>query len=201
MGEQPPAGRPEQLRERGLTHLRDPRRSWYAPRVLRDLASQGLSAITAGVEIPTWVIAIGGLAACAFTTAVGPHGVFCGCVDCNPKLATRELTPMPTREAAEIVAALGPQGPQRGLMGHHQYKVPFDPLLADRAQAALAYTGDDLRRKALIDRLYLELEKAEPALGAIPWCDPRARTWIVVGALSGLPPAQIDRFVRSYGRS
>lgn len=168
---------------------------------LRDLATCGLQAVTSEHNLPVWALSIAGLGALAFVKSIGPHGVFCACPDCNPQHVTRELNPLPPEDAATVISTLGPVGPPRRMLGHHHYHVPFDPLLADKAQAALARVGNDLARNALIDRLYLEYERAEPALAKIPWNDPRARTWIVVGALSGIPPRQIDRFVRSYGRA
>ena len=111
----------------------------------------------------------------------------------------RPLMAMDPREAAGVIRDMGRCGPPRTLLGDYHYHSSFDPGLADRAQAALAHSGDHLGRMALVDRLYLDLVGANAELGRIPTADPRSRFWIVIGALSAIPPEQITDFVRSRG--
>jgi hypothetical protein len=127
------------------------------------------------------------------------HDTGCPCLDCNPRLAMHPLIAMEPDEAARVIRDLGPSGPQRGTMGSYPYQVDFDPMLADRAQAALAHKGDHLKRMALVDRLYLDLFDANTELRAIPTLDPRARFWVVIGALSALSPQDIRFFVDTRG--
>lgn len=164
-------------------------------------ADLGLDAIalprgTRALELAVLGLAVLGTAYVTYSQA--RHDTGCPCLDCNPKLAMHPLIAMDPAQADRVIRDLGQIGPPRGLMGHHRYVAPFDPLLADRAQAALAHSGEHLRRMALVDRLYLDLVDANQELRAIPTtADPRSRFWVVIGALSAIPPAEIKTFVQN----
>lgn len=127
------------------------------------------------------------------------HDTGCPCLDCNPRLAMHPLIAMAPTEAARVISDLGPKGPPRRFMGSYHYRVNFDPNLADRAQAALAYDGQHIARMRLVDRLYLDLVASNDELRSIPTRDPRARFWVVIGALSALSPREITSFVERRG--
>jgi hypothetical protein len=122
------------------------------------------------------------------------HPVGCACANCDPQAAR---TPFRVdRELwLDLVRRWAPRGRPSIAMGSHHYHLSVSPVDADRAQMALAEAGDHLERQVLVDGLYDELTEANPELATIPTRDPRARHWVVVGALSGLGPAEIRDFV------
>lgn len=122
------------------------------------------------------------------------HPVGCLCANCNPQAAR---TPFRVDRDlwVDLVRRWAPRGRPPIAMGSHHYHLSVSPTDADRAQMALAEAGDHLERQVLVDGLYDELTLANPELATIPTRDPRARHWVVVGALSGLGPAEIRDFV------
>jgi hypothetical protein len=125
------------------------------------------------------------------------HPADCPCPNCDPPATGRTPIPMSREQMLETIAEWGLHGPPSITMGHHDYDLPAEvEQHADSAQMALARHQHMLDRRAFVDRLYLELTERNPELASIPIRDPRARHWVVVGALSKLPPKEIEQFVK-----
>lgn len=123
------------------------------------------------------------------------HDVGCPCPNCSPSVIRDRMSLAPGAWS-DLVRTWAPAGPTPHRMGDFHYHLSVSPEDADRAQMALATAGRHAERQALVDSLYTDLTARNPALASIPTRDPRARHWVVLGALSGLPPIEIDDFVR-----